>query len=57
MGEIRVAIAGVGNCCSSLVQGIGYYSHDKGDLGFPHPKLGGYEASNIRFVEAFDIAA
>ena len=57
MGEIRVAIAGVGNCCSSLVQGIGYYSHDKGDLGLPHPKLGGYEASNIRFVEAFDIAA
>jgi len=57
MGEIRVAVAGVGNCCSSLVQGVGYYSHEKGGLGLPHPELGGYGASDIRFVEAFDIAA
>ena len=57
MGEIRVAVAGVGNCCSSLVQGVSYYSHEKGGLGLPHPELGGYGASDIRFVVAFDIAA
>ena len=54
MGEIRVALAGVGNCCSALVQGIEYYRSD-GKLGLLHPTLGGYGVGDIRFVAAFDV--
>jgi myo-inositol-1-phosphate synthase len=57
MSEIRVAVAGVGNCCSSLVQGVSLYSKGGDGLGLLHAELGGYKASDIRFVEAFDIAA
>jgi len=57
MGEIRVAVAGVGNCCSSLVQGVSFYLQGGGRLGLLHPELRGYRASDIRFVEAFDIVA
>lgn len=56
MGEIRVAIAGVGNCASSLIQGIRYYSEKKGDIiGLMHEKLCGYRPGNIKIVAAFDI--
>jgi len=54
LGEIRVALAGVGNCCSALVQGIEYYRSD-GKLGLLHPTLGGYGVGDIRFVAAFDV--
>ena len=54
MGEIRVALAGVGNCCSALVQGVEYYRGD-GKLGLLHPTLGRYEVGDIRFVAAFDV--
>ena len=54
MGEIRVALAGVGNCCSALVQGVEYYRGD-GKLGLLHPTLGKYSVGDIRFVAAFDI--
>jgi myo-inositol-1-phosphate synthase len=57
--EIRVAIAGVGNCCSSLIQGIFYYKgvRDNNETvpGLMHNVLGGYPLSSIRPVAAFDI--
>ncbi|MCX5866112.1 MAG: inositol-3-phosphate synthase, partial [Proteobacteria bacterium] len=57
MGKIRLAICGVGNCASSLLQGIEYYrrSGRDRDLGLMHPDLGGYKPSDIQVVVAFDI--
>lgn len=60
MRQIRVAIAGVGNCASSLIQGIAYYKKlDGGDpassLGLMHHNLGGYTPDAIKVVAAFDI--
>ena len=57
-GKIRVAIVGVGNCASSLVQGRYYYENAKeGDFvpGLMHVSLGGYHVRDIEFVAAFDI--
>jgi myo-inositol-1-phosphate synthase len=57
-GKIRVAIVGVGNCASSLVQGRYYYENTKdGDIvpGLMHVNLGGYHIRDIEFVAAFDI--
>lgn len=56
MGEIRVAIAGAGNLCSSTVQGVHYYAKAKEPMGLLHPTLGGYKPSDIKFVAAFDIS-
>ncbi|MBU3964887.1 inositol-3-phosphate synthase [Patescibacteria group bacterium] len=53
--EIRIAIAGVGNCASSLVQGIEYYKKNNSALGLMHPELGGYKVSDIKVVAAFDV--
>ncbi len=56
MGRIRVAVVGVGNCASSLVQGIHYYRKDGGDAaGLMHREIGGYKPSDIEVVAAFDI--
>ncbi len=58
MDKIRVAIIGVGNCASSLVQGVEYYKNAKeGDFipGVMHVNLGGYHIRDIEFVAAFDI--
>ncbi len=58
MGKINVAIIGVGNCASSLVQGIYYYAKAKKDEfvpGLMHVDLGGYHISDINFVAAFDV--
>jgi myo-inositol-1-phosphate synthase len=60
MEKIRVAIAGVGNCASSLVQGVTYYKNAKeGDNvpGLMHVTLGGYHVSDLEFVAAFDVDA
>lgn len=63
MGEsrkVRVAIIGVGNCASSLVQGVFFYRHvpDDGVVpGLMHPVLGGYHIRDIEFSAAFDIDA
>ena len=60
MGEIRVAIAGVGNCASSLVQGVEFYRDAPADETIPglmHPVLGDYSIGDIRFVAAFDVDA
>ena len=58
MGKINVAIIGVGNCASSLVQGVTLYA-DASEAdeipGIMHPVLGGYRISDINFVAAFDI--
>jgi myo-inositol-1-phosphate synthase len=57
-GKVRVAIVGVGNCASSLVQGRIYYADAKpGDLipGLMHVDLGGYHVRDIDFVAAFDV--
>jgi myo-inositol-1-phosphate synthase/intein/homing endonuclease len=60
MGKIRVAIAGVGNCASSLVQGVFYYRDAREDQEVPglmHVNFGGYHIRDIEFVAAFDVDA
>jgi myo-inositol-1-phosphate synthase len=60
MGSVRVAIVGVGNCASSLVQGVEYYRNaDPNDRvpGLMHVKFGDYHASDVEFVAAFDVDA
>lgn len=57
---IRVAIAGLGNCASSLVQGVEYYKDAKDEDKIPgimHPNFGGYRIRDIEFVAAFDVDA
>jgi myo-inositol-1-phosphate synthase len=55
MSEIRIAIAGVGNCASSLIQGLTFYAQRDDGAGVPHAELGGYRLSDIVPVAAFDI--
>ncbi len=58
MGKINVAIIGVGNCASSLIQGVYYYKKAKETESVPglmHVNLGGYHIGDINFVAAFDI--
>ncbi len=57
MGIIKIAVVGVGNCASSLLQGIEYYKHkNAGDaIGLMHWEIGGYKPSDISVVAAFDI--
>jgi myo-inositol-1-phosphate synthase len=58
LGKINVAIIGVGNCASSLVQGVYYYrdAEEKNLIpGLMHVNMGGYHISDINFVAAFDI--
>ncbi len=57
-GKVRVAIVGVGNCASSLVQGVEYYknaSPNEEVPGLMHVNLGGYHIRDIEFVAAFDV--
>jgi myo-inositol-1-phosphate synthase len=59
-GRIRVAIAGVGNCASSLVQGVEYYRNadpNEEVPGLMHVVLGGYHVGDVEFVAAFDVDA
>src|SRR5256885_14798983 len=56
--KVRVAIVGVGNCASSLVQGVHYYRNASSKDSVPglmHVDLGGYHIRDIEFVAAFDI--
>jgi myo-inositol-1-phosphate synthase len=56
--KVRVAIAGVGNCASSLVQGVTHYADATDEVpGLMHHTIGGYHVSDIEFVAAFDVAA
>ena len=58
MSSIRVAIVGVGNCASSLVQGVEFYRDAKPDETIPglmHVVFGDYHVSDVEFVAAFDV--
>ncbi len=58
--KVRVAIIGVGNCASSLVQGVQYYQNAKEDdlvPGLMHVNLGGYHVRDVEFSAAIDIDA
>ncbi|ACZ91983.1 inositol-3-phosphate synthase [Streptosporangium roseum] len=60
MGSVRVAIVGVGNCATSLVQGVHYYRDaDPGARvpGLMHVKFGEYHVGDVEFVAAFDVDA
>jgi myo-inositol-1-phosphate synthase len=60
MGSVRVAIVGVGNCASSLVQGVHYYrdADPAGRVpGLMHVRFGDYHVSDVEFVAAFDVDA
>jgi myo-inositol-1-phosphate synthase len=57
-GKVRVAIIGVGNCASALVQGVEYYKDAAADEfvpGLMHVDLGGYHVRDIEFTAAFDV--
>ncbi|MEE9140610.1 MAG: inositol-3-phosphate synthase [Alphaproteobacteria bacterium] len=57
MAKIKLAIAGIGNCASSLVQGIAYYKRcgDDDVVGLMHPSIGGLGPGDLEVVAAFDI--
>ena len=60
MSEVRVAIVGVGNCASSLVQGVEYYkdADPKAQVpGLMHVQFGDYHVRDVKFVVAFDVDA
>ncbi len=57
-GKVRVAIIGVGNCASALVQGVNFYKDAKEEDRVPgvmHVNLGGYHVGDIEFTAAFDV--
>ena len=58
MGSVRVAIVGVGNCATSLIQGVHYYkdADPTGTVpGLMHVTFGDYHVSDVEFVAAFDV--
>lgn len=56
MPKIRVAIAGVGNCASALVQGIEYYrDREEAAVGLMHPRIGRWRCGDLEVVAAFDV--
>src|SRR3989338_9214378 len=57
MKKIKIAISGLGNCASTLVQGIYYYKdkNPKDAIGIMHWDIGGYKPSDVEVVAAFDI--
>ena len=60
MSKVRVAIAGLGNCANSLIQGVEYYKDADPDLKVPglmHVQLGDYHVGDVEFVAAFDVDA
>ncbi|MFQ5948559.1 MAG: inositol-3-phosphate synthase [Acidimicrobiia bacterium] len=60
MGTVRAALAGVGNCANSLIQGVHYYTDAETRTPVPglmHVELGGYHVGDVEFVTAFDVDA
>lgn len=57
MKPIKVAIIGVGNCASSLVQGVAYYRANNHSQGLIHDRIGGYGAGDVEFVLGVDVDA
>jgi myo-inositol-1-phosphate synthase len=58
MGSVRVAIVGVGNCATSLIQGVHYYRNAESGSAVPglmHVTFGDYHVSDVEFVAAFDV--
>jgi myo-inositol-1-phosphate synthase len=57
MKKVKVAIVGIGNCASAIVQGVHYYKNktDKNSIGLTAYNLGGVEPGDIEFVAAFDV--
>ncbi len=56
MKKVKLAIVGVGNCASSLVQGLEYYKHAPDDsAGIMHKSIGGYRLQDVEVVAAFDV--
>ncbi len=58
--DVRIAVVGVGNCASSLVQGLSYYGRPAGnapDAGLMNAEIGGYRPSDIKLSAAFDVNA
>ncbi|SEM81768.1 myo-inositol-1-phosphate synthase [Sphingomonas gellani] len=56
MTSIRIAVVGIGNCASSLVQGLEYYREGTNDtVGLMHLEMGGYRPSDIKVVAAWDV--
>src|SRR5437879_13070929 len=60
MGKIKVALAGVGNCASALIQGIQYYrknppTNNGLTTGLMHPSVGPYKVEDVTFVAAFEV--
>ncbi len=56
MTSIKIALIGVGNCSSSLVQGLEYYREGSNDtVGLMHHEMGGYKPSDIKVVAAWDV--
>ena len=53
--QINVAVVGVGNCSSALIQGVNYYSKSPSAPGLTYFDIGGYTASSIRFVASWDV--
>jgi myo-inositol-1-phosphate synthase len=57
MKRIKVAVIGVGNCASSLVQGVAYYRSNNSSQGLIHDRIGGYGAGDVEFVMGVDVDA
>ena len=60
MSKVRLAIAGVGNCANSLLQGVTYYADAEPDTEVPglmNVELSGYHVGDVEFVAAFDVDA
>lgn len=59
MTLIRTALVGIGNCASSLVQGVEYYRRQEAPnwVGLMHPDIGGFSPADLKFVAAFDVDA
>ena len=55
MTTIKVAVIGVGNCASSLVQGKYHYAGSNNAHGLIHEDIGGYKVADLDFVAAFDV--
>jgi len=58
MKKVKLAVVGVGNCASSLIQGIEYYRHHHNEHsdGIMQPQINGWRPQDIKIVAAFDIA-
>jgi len=57
MKAIKVAVIGVGNCASSLIQGVAYYRSNNSSQGLIHDRIGGYGAGDVQFVMGVDVDA